>query len=85
LKAKKVAEQAGQVVESVVYSYLKALEGKTGHGRGVLRPLFGLVTLAGGAAAVYYAQADEQEREQALGKVNELSGQLRERVDALTA
>jgi len=84
VKADKVAKQAGQVVESVVYSYLKALDGKSGGKRGVLRPVFGLVTLAGGAGAIYYAQADEQQREQALVKVNELAGQVRERIDALT-
>lgn len=84
MKADKIAKQAGQVVESMVSSYLKALEGQSGRRRGPLRPLFGLVALAGGGAAIFYAQADEQQREQATRKLNELADQVRGQVSGLT-
>jgi len=82
VKSDKIAEQAGQVVESIVDSNLKALGGR-GRRRGIPRPLLALVAVAGGAAA-FYAQADEQQREQASKKVSELADQVRTQVGVLT-
>jgi len=83
VKVDKIAEQAGQVVESIVDSNLKALGGRSGRKRGIPRPLLGLVAVAGGAAA-FYAQADEQQREQASRKLSELADQVRTQVGTLT-
>jgi len=84
VKADKIAVQAGQVVESIVDSYLKALDGRSGRRRGPLRSLFGLAALAGGGAALFYAQADEQQREEASRKLSELADQVRGHVSGLT-
>lgn len=81
--ADKTAEQAGQVVESLVDSVMQSLN--TGRRkRGIFRPLFGLLVLAGGGAAVFYAQADEQQREEATKKISDLADQVMEQVGALS-
>lgn len=82
--ADKTAEQAGQVVESLVDSVMQSLN--TGRRkRGIFRPLFGLLVLVGGGAAVFYAQADEQQREEATKKISDLADQVLEQVGALSA
>ena len=77
--ADKTAEQAGQVVESLVNSVMQSLNSGR-RKRGIFRPLFGLVVLAGGGAAVFYAQADEKQREEASKKVSQLAEQVLDQV-----
>jgi hypothetical protein len=81
--ADKTAEQAGQVVESLVDSVMQSLN-KGRSKRGIFRPVFGLLVLAGGGAAVFYAQADEQQRQEASKKVNELANQVLDQVGVLS-